>query len=322
MKNDVWKYLSFMLALVLSVFVMSTALLYLQVQTPVYQPCNGTHFVITVNSTNDTFLKARVAELEAAIRAVEMERKRVNASNTTIAVVPIFGIIDEETALSVVPTLEKVAKDGSIGGVLLWIESPGGDVGAVRDIYNEVVTLKALKPVVAYTGGLAASGGYYIAVGSDEIVADPLAEVGSIGVLYVHYNYAKNYAMNGINVTVFKTGKHKDMGAEWRALTPDERQIISNMINTYFNAFLQAVSMGRNMTVNETRKYANGLTWFAVNVNGTLVDRTGNFKTALAELERLMGVRSAEIKVLQSPVSSYSIGTFGYMYLDPRYLGR
>ncbi len=322
MKNDVWKYLSFMLALVLSVFVMSTVLLYLQVQTPVYQPCNETHFVITVNSTNDTFLKARVAELEAAIRAVEMERKTVNASNTTIAVVPIFGIIDEETALNVVPTLEKIAKDGSIGGVLLWIESPGGDVGPVRDIYNEVIALKALKPVVAYTGGLAASGGYYIAVGSDEIVADPLAEVGSIGVLYVHYNYAKNYAMNGINVTVFRTGKHKDMGAEWRALTPDEKRIISEMIDTYFNAFLQAVSMGRNMTMNETRKYANGLTWFAVNVNGTLVDRTGNFKTALAELERLMGVRSAEIKVFQSPVSSYSIGTFGYMYIDPRYLGR
>ncbi|EEB74322.1 signal peptide peptidase SppA [Thermococcus sp. AM4] len=325
MKSDVWKYITFILVLILGVFVMSTTLLYLQNQSlSNYTPSNatcGTEIVIG-NQTTETALQASIAELQSLIRAIEMERKGINATNSTIAVVPIFGVIDGQTALNTVTTLEKLMKDDSVGGVLLWIESPGGDVGAVREIYHEVEVLKAKKPVVAYTGGIAASGGYYIAVGTDRIIADPLAEVGSIGVIYVHFNLADNYASNGIKVDVFKTGPHKDMGAEWRALTEYERKKIWGMIDAYFQSFLQAVSMGRDMTLNETRKYATGETWLAVEVNGTLVDETGNFQTAVQELEKLMGVESAEVKVYGSPTQSYSLGVLGdeALYLDPRYL--
>ncbi len=325
MKGDVWKYITFILVLVLGVFVMSTTLLYLQNQSlSNYVPTNATckTEVVVGNQTSETALNARIAELQSLLRAIEMERKSVNASNATIAIVPIFGVIDDQTALNTVTTLEKLVKNNSVGGVLLWIESPGGDVGPVREIYHEVMLLKAKKPVVAYTGGIAASGGYYIAVGADKIIADPLAEVGSIGVIYVHFNLEKNYASNGIEVTVFKTGPHKDMGAEWRGLTDYEREKIWNMVNTDFQSFLDAVSIGRNMTINETKKYATGETWLAVEVNGTLIDETGNLQTAIQELEKLMGVESAEVKVYNSATQSYSLGVYGdkALYLDPRYL--
>ena len=324
MRDEVWKYITFILVLVLGVFVTSTALLYLQNQsiehyTPA--PVNSTCTSNATGSFSNLALQARVQELEAQLRAVEMERN-ITPSNEVIAVVPIFGLIDDGTALNVVPTLMRLASNDSIGGVLLWIESPGGDVGAVRDIYHAVLTLKSKKPVVAYTGGEAASGGYYIAVGADRIVADPLADVGSIGVLYVHYDYSQNYASNGIKVTVFKTGPHKDMGAEWRALTPEERREIQNMINVYFRSFIDAVSYGRNMTRNETMKYATGETWFASNLTGTLVDETGNFQTAIGELEKLMNVSSARIKLYEYPTEGYSLGSIGStaLYLDPRYM--
>ena len=325
MKGDVWKYLTFILVLILGVFVMSTTLLYLQSQNlRGYVPTNTTcrTEVIVGNQSAETALQARISELQALLKAVETSREKTNTTNVGIAVVPIFGVIDSQTALNTVTTLEKLIKDDSVGGVLLWIESPGGEVGAVREIYQEVLILKSKKPVVAYTGGMAASGGYYIAVGAERIIADPLAEVGSIGVIYVHYNMEQNYAMNGIKVDIFKTGPHKDMGAEWRSLTEYERKKIQRMINTYFGGFLDAVSMGRDMTLNETRKYATGETWFAVEVNGTLVDDTGNFQTAIQELEKLMGARGSEVKVYGSPEERYSLGVFGEtaLYLDPRYL--
>ncbi|ASJ02726.1 peptidase [Thermococcus profundus] len=325
MRNEVWKYLTFILVLVLGVFVTSTTILYLQNQSiQGYIPGNATcKTEVTVgNKTLETALNARIGELEAQIQAMMLERERINGTNVTIAVVPIFGVIDEQTALDTISTLEEVGKDKSIGGILLWIESPGGDVGAVREIYQEVLVVRSRKPVVAYTGGMAASGGYYIAVASDRIIADPLAEVGSIGVIYVHYNMKKNYAMNGIDVDVFKTGPHKDMGAEWRALTEEERNKIRGMIDVYFQSFLSAVGMGRNMTINETKKYATGETWFATDVNGTLVDDTGNLQTAIHELEKLMGVEGAEVKMYDSPTHSYSLGVMGdaALYLDPRYL--
>ena len=325
MKSDVWKYITFILVLVLGVFVMSTTLLYLQNQSlSNYVPINTTckTEVVVGNQTAEDALNARIAELQSLLEAIEMERKSANTSNTTIALVPIFGVIDDQAALNTVTTIEKLMKDDSIGGVLLWIESPGGDVGPVREIYHEVRILKTKKPVVAYTGGIAASGGYYIAVGTDKIIADPLAEVGSIGVIYVHFNLERNYASNGIEVTVFKTGPHKDMGAEWRGLTDYEKDKIQNMINAYFQSFLGAVSAGRNLTTNETKKYATGETWLAIEVNGTLIDETGNLQTAIQELEKLMGVESAEVKVYNSATQSYSLGIYGdkALYLDPRYL--
>jgi protease-4 len=322
MKEEVWKYVTFMLLLLLGVFITSTALLYMQTESiQGYVPQSKNCTTILENQTLLYEYKARIAELEAQLREIQLERN-ATTTNGTIAVVPIFGIITEETALNVVPTLEEIGKDDSIGGVLLWIDSPGGDVGPVREIYHEVMNIRAKKPVVVYTGGIAASGGYYIAVAGDKIVADPLAEVGSIGVLYVHYNLKKNYDTNGIQVEIFKTGPHKDMGAEWRALTPEERDIIWNMVQTYFRSFVGAVSYGRNMSEEEVMNFTSGRTWFAVNVTGTLVDELGSFQTAIGELEKLMGVKGAEIKVYNSPTSSYSIGSMGSsaLYIDPRYL--
>lgn len=194
-------------------------------------------------------------------------------------------------------------------------------MGPVREIYATVKKLNMIKPVVAYTGGIAASGGYYIAVGAEKIIADPLAEVGSIGVIYVHYDMEQNYQMNGIKVEVFKTGPYKDMGAEWRGLTEEEKNMIAESINTYFQAFLQAVSGGRNMSLNETREYAIGRTWFAINVTGTLVDETGDLDYAVKVLEDMLNVTNARVVIYNSHSSS-DFGIFGSMalLLDPRYV--
>lgn len=323
MREDIWKYISAVLTLLLVLSAVAIAVLY-QATSPIEVSRNVTAPITVETSLNVTCEGASDYQIAQLKEEVAYLRSLINGTGgETIAVVPIFGIITSDTALEVIPLLRKLAGDESIGGVLLWVESPGGEVGSVIDIYSEVKKLALVKPVVAYSGGIMASGGYYIAVGANKIIASPLAEVGSIGVLYVHYNYEKNYELNGVEVEVFKTGPHKDMGAEWRGLTEEEKKIIGNMVNTYFQAFLQAVSEGRNMNVSEVEEFATGRTWFAQDVTGTLVDEVGGMDTAIEALEKLMNVTSAEVVIYKNLETPSDFGVVGSraLYLDPDYVG-
>ncbi|NJE46365.1 signal peptide peptidase SppA [Thermococcus sp. GR7] len=328
MRENVWKYVSAILILLLAASSIAVVLLYMQnSELQNYIPSNVTNTVIVEGSINAscnvTAYKLQLDELQRQLDFLKAQLREQNLpeGNTTIAIVPIFGLIDEYTALSIIPVLRDIAENDSIGGVVLWIESPGGYVGPVREIYATVKKLNLIKPVVAYTGGIAASGGYYIAVGAEEIIADPLAEVGSIGVIYVHYNLQQNYEMNGIKVEVFKTGPYKDMGAEWRGLTEEEKAMITESVDTYFQAFLQAVSSSRGMSLNETKEYATGRTWFAMNVTGSLVDETGDLDYAVKVLGEMLNVTNPRI-VIYSGRSSSNFAIFGStaLLLDPRYV--
>ncbi|WP_456368018.1 signal peptide peptidase SppA [Thermococcus sp.] len=323
--GNLWKYISAVLILLLALLSVSTALLYYQLKPQVVSTNTTGPTVVesrlNLTCQNGTLNSSAVSQLLDQISYLQLLATS-KGTGETIAIVPIFGLITETTSLEVIPLLRDLATNDSVGGVLLWIESPGGEVGPVIEIYSEVKKLSLVKPVVSYSGGIMASGGYYIAVGSDRIIAAPLAQVGSIGVLYVHYDLEKNYQMNGIKVNVFKTGEHKDMGAEWRDLTPYEREKISEMVNIYFQAFLNAVSSGRNMTVDEVKRFATGETWFAENVTGTLVDETGGIDTAIEALEKLMNVSTAKIVVYKNLERPERFGLYGStsLYLDPRYL--
>lgn len=169
MDDRIWKYISAVLILLLALSVVSIAVLYYQVNPPAVSG-NQTGPVVETPPANFTLVcggfnatETEVAELRDQIAFLQGGLVSPKQSGSTIAVVPIFGIIDEYTALQVIPLLRNLAMNESIGGVLLWIESPGGVVGPVMSIYSEVKKLALLKPVVAYTGGLMASGGYYIA---------------------------------------------------------------------------------------------------------------------------------------------------------------
>lgn len=328
MRENIWKYISAILILLLAASSIAVILLYMEnSELKTYQPPSNVTTTVLVqgpNATcNTTVYRLQIEELQRQIDFLKAQLRQQNLpeGNATIAVVPVFGLIDEYTALSIVSLLRDVAKNDSISGVVLWVESPGGYVGPVREIYSTVRKLSLVKPVVAYTGGIAASGGYYIAVGADRIIADPLAEVGSIGVIYVHYNLQQNYEMNGIKVEVFKTGPYKDMGAEWRGLTDEEKAMITETIDAYFQGFLQAVSTGRGMSINETKKYATGRTWFAMNVTGSLVDETGDIDQAVRVLEEMLNVTKPRIVIYKGSTPS-DFGIFGStaLLLDPRYV--
>jgi len=144
--------------------------------------------------------------------------------------------------------------------------------------------------------------------------------VGSIGVLYVHYDLEQNYAQNGIKVNVFKTGKYKDMGAEWRGLTDEERDMIKKTINTYFEYFLQVVSEGRKLDMNTTREYGDGRVWFASEVKGVLVDDTGDLDYAIKVLEGIIGVKSANVVLYDAQKTDFGIYESSSLYMPANYV--
>lgn len=328
MEREIWKYLSFILTLLLALATIAGVLLYTQ-NTELQRVLQEKNFTVVYNETvkevesNVTLaLQAKIEELQREIEYLKSQM-RANVSkeaNVTVAILPIVGPLDETTSLEVISKIREIRKDENIKGVVLWIESPGGYVGPVITTYKELKKLSYEKPIVAYTGGLAASGGYFLACVADKIIADPLAQVGSIGVLYVHYDLEQNYAQNGIKVNVFKTGKYKDMGAEWRDLTDEEREMIKKTIDTYFEYFLQVVSEGRKLDMNTTRKYGDGRIWFAGDVKGTLVDDTGDLDYAIKVLENIIGVKSANVVLYDAQKTDFGIYESSSLYMPANYV--
>lgn len=328
MEREIWKYLSFILTLLLALATIAGVLLYTQ-NTELQRVLQERNFTVVYNETvkevesNVTLaLQAKIEELQREIEYLRSQM-RANVSkeaNVTVAILPIVGPLDETTSLEVISKIREIRKDENIKGVVLWIESPGGYVGPVITTYKELKKLSYEKPIVAYTGGLAASGGYFLACAADKIIADPLAQVGSIGVLYVHYDLEQNYAQNGIKVNVFKTGKYKDMGAEWRDLTDEEREMIKKTIDTYFEYFLQVVSEGRKLDMNTTRKYGDGRIWFAGDVKGTLVDDTGDLDYAIKVLESIIGVKSANVVLYDAQKTDFGIYESSSLYMPANYV--
>ncbi len=140
--------------------------------------------------------------------------------------------------------LAKEADERSdVKAVLFEINSPGGSVVASREIYESIKNVK--KPKVAYFREVAASGGYYVSMGTDYIVSNPDAITGSIGVISTNQELVGLFEKLGINETAITTGPHKDMGSPARVMTEEEKQIIKDSIYEMYDEFKGVVLESR-----------------------------------------------------------------------------
>jgi len=180
-----------------------------------------------------------------------------------------------------------------IKAVVLDINSPGGSVAAVQELYSEIIRLRVekKKPVVALFGDVAASGGYYIASACDAIVAHPGTLTGSIGVIFNTSNIEGLFKKLGITSEAIKSGKHKDIGSMTRQMTPEERKILQNIIDDSYSQFLAAVSEGRKMTVDAVRPLADGRVFSGRQaLNAGLIDKLGGAREAADMAGELGGI--------------------------------
>jgi protease-4 len=169
---------------------------------------------------------------------------------------PSWGTPDAE---EIARRLHKLSEDKDVKAILLRINSPGGTVGAVQEIHREMVRCREKgKMIVASLGDVAASGGYYLAAGSDRIVANPGTITGSIGVILEFGNLEGLFQKVGLKLQVIKSGLYKDIGSPARALTPEEKAMLQESIDDAYAQFFEAVRQGRRMDPEKLKGLADG----------------------------------------------------------------
>lgn len=206
-----------------------------------------------------------------------------------IAVVEIRGVITQSSG--VIDELRRHREDNGVKAIVLRIDSPGGGVGPSQEIYQEVLKTRKEKKVLTSMGAVAASGGYYIACGSDLIVANPGTITGSIGVVMQFSNFEELMKKIGIKGVVIKSGAFKDTGSPFREMTPEERRLLQQVIDSVQEQFVQAVVTGRKMDRAKVAEIADGriLTGEQARKLG-LVDELGNLQDAIDLAAKLVGI--------------------------------
>ncbi len=203
--------------------------------------------------------------------------------------------IDGELVQSrpILDQLKRYEDSNSVKAILLNVDSPGGGVAVSQEIYAEIKRLreKKDKTVVAYLSSTGASGAYYIACASNKIVANPGTIVGSIGVIAEWVNYADLLEWAKLKDIVFKTGEFKDTGSSTRALTDNEKKYFQGLIDDMYVQFVEAVSSGRKLDLQEVRSMADGRVFTGRNAKERkLIDEIGNFQDAVDLTAKLAGI--------------------------------
>ncbi len=227
-------------------------------------------------------------------------RKTIISIGNKIGVVEIRGLIaDSKPILKV---LDEYKKNSSIKGILLRIESPGGGVGPSQEIYREVVRVGKRKPVLASLGGIAASGGYYIASGAKKIIANPGTLTGSIGVIINFGNFTELFKKIGYKPITIKSGKFKDIGNPGREMKPEEKEYLEKLVKNVHEQFVRDVAKGRKLPLEKVQKIADGRVFTGQQARELgLVDDLGNFQDAVNELARMAGIKGEPKLVYPTP---------------------
>jgi protease IV len=201
-------------------------------------------------------------------------------SSNRIGVVEVRGMIDN--VQESLKAIKDFRKDPNVKCILVRIESPGGGIGASQELYREIRRTLEEKPVVASLGGIAASGGYYIASAAHRIVANPGTITGSIGVISYFPNLKDLLEKIGFAAIVIKSGRFKDIGNPDRDMTQEEKELLQATMDQAHRQFIRDVARGRNLAEEDVREIADGRIIMGETAQQLgLVDELGNFEDAV-----------------------------------------
>jgi protease-4 len=188
-----------------------------------------------------------------------------------------------------------IKADKTLKGVIVRIDSPGGDAIASDEILEELKKLSREKPMVISMSDVAASGGYYMAMTGDPVVAYPGTLTGSIGVIYGKANLKGLYDKLGISKDMLKRGRFADIDSDYKPLNPDERKKLRESLEFIYAGFLRRVSDGRRKKIGEIEPLAQGRVWIGAHAKARgLVDDLGGLDKALELLRPKAGIAASE----------------------------
>jgi protease IV len=185
--------------------------------------------------------------------------------------------------------LRKLREDPDVKAIVLRVNSPGGSVWASEQIYREIKATVPIKPVIASFGAYAASGGYYIAAAATRIFAQPTTITGSIGIFGLQVNFEKIANDNGVTTDSVTTTKPlASLFSPFKQKTDEDMAIIQKMLDKSYEEFLEHVSDGRKISVNQVNEIAQGRVWSGVEAGKIkLVDETGGLRSAVLYAAKL-----------------------------------
>ena len=204
---------------------------------------------------------------------------------------------------SVSADLRRAREDSSIKAIILRVDSPGGSAVASEIIRREVQLAQKQKPVVASMSDVAASGGYWIAMSANKIIADPGTLTGSIGVVFGKLNISGLYGLLGLSTDQLTTSENATFLSEQRNFTPAQREMVQKFMREIYTNFTQGVAEGRKMKVDEVDKIARGRVWTGAQGKGIgLVDEVGGFDRALKMAIELAKLDPSQpVKIVRFP---------------------
>lgn len=229
---------------------------------------------------------------------IEAEVKPKYSSDGFIAVIYAEGSIvagegneDQVGEVRLEREIRKARMDEKVKAIVLRVNSPGGSAMASEVIQKELRLAQERVPVIVSMGTLAASGGYWISAYADKIYAQPNTLTGSIGVIGVFFNFQELASEHGVNFDTVKTTEHADFMNSFRAKTEKEMDLVQRQVDLIYNSFLRKVSEGRNLTIEEVERIAEGRIWSGEDALAVgLVDELGGLRDAIAYASAQVGL--------------------------------
>lgn len=216
---------------------------------------------------------------------------------------PPFSTETSITVANSVKTLRQVGSDESIRGVILRVDSPGGDAVASDEILREVKLLSKKKPLIISMSDVAASGGYYISMTGDPVLAYPNTITGSIGVIFGKINLRGLYEKLGVKKEVVQRGENATIDSEYFELTPEGRTKLRNGVESVYKTFVQIVADSRKKEYAEIHQLAQGRVWLGSQAkeNG-LVDELGGLDRAMEMIKDKAKIgRQEQVQIVVYP---------------------
>lgn len=208
------------------------------------------------------------------------------ASPNRIGVLEVRGMIDN--VQDSLKALKEFRQDDNVRAIVVRIDSPGGGIGASQELYREIWRTREEKPVVASLGGIAASGGYYIASAANRVIANPGTITGSIGVISYFPNLRELFDKIGFSAVIIKSGQFKDTGNPGREMTQEEKALLQTTMDQAHAQFIRDVARGHSLPEAKVSEIADGRIIMGETAHQLgLVDELGNFEDAVIASARL-----------------------------------
>ncbi len=219
-----------------------------------------------------------------------------------VAIINLYGVIDSPT--DIVRQLDRWGDDESVKAIVIHINSPGGGVAASQEIYEKVLKVKREtdKPIVASMQSVCASGGYYVAVACDQIVADPGTVTGSIGVIFQYPIVEEMFNKVGIDYRTIKSGNRKDIGSPFRQATEGDSAVLQAVVDDTYHQFVDVIVANRNLEREEVIRIADGSIYSGRQAQQLgLLDSLGTFEDAVDLAGELSGLGADPDRVREVP---------------------